>query len=605
MLKKIKDSISAWSFRKRIGIILVLFSIIPSILISQLTMYFYHQYIISSTSASVHGVVSANNSVLEMKFNQIEDISSQMLNRKEYYELFAGLNDEPVSEYMKRDRELEVLLGREFTVQDDIYETFFYLPEWIFGKKIEMNSNLMQITNSGLADAAARANGQPVWIAGYDYGKRIDSEYLQKKESYSYQYPITMVRKMNFQYNYYSEYHRLKEEEVPTLFVYILEPNIRKVYEDSLEYQENIYGISDSQNVIVSSNSERFAITQTIPEEISQYYGSSGYSTCRLDQEEYLLCYDTMENTEWFSWALVPMNRAIQDTVNHIRVIQILSLLACMLVSAFCAWKLSNTITKPVGHLIAATERVANGVFSADTPVPKGKDFKQLTEGFNHMEKEINRLIHENYEVTLREKETQLMALSLQINPHFLYNTLNTINMLAIQNDDEETSDLIVCLSEILQYTFRNTEEKILLVDEIGWLSNYLYIMSKRFTNVFQTIIDIDEELMECKVPRFFLQPLAENSILHGFRERQSGGILKILASREGDKIHFQVLDNGSGMEEESIRRHIVEAANDSRVGISNVHRRLMLIYGEKYRVEVVSKKGEGTGIHLYIPYEI
>lgn len=605
MLKKIKDNICAWSFRKRIGVILVLFSIIPSILISQLTMHFYHKYIISSTSASVHGVVAANNSVLEMKFNQIEDISSQMLNREEYYELFAGLGDKPVSEYMKRDRKLEILLAREFAVQDEIYESFLYLPGWIFGKKKDMNNNPVRIAESGFVEAAEEGEGQPVWIAGYDYGARMGSNYLQQKKSYSYQYPITMVRRMKFQYNYYSEYHRLKEEEAPVLFVYILESDIRKVYEGSVEYPDSIYGISDRNGVIVSSDSEYFQVSQTVPEGIAGHYGNSGYSVFEWNGEEYLLCYDMMENTDWFSWALVPMHKAIQRTVNHIRLIQLLSLIACMAVAALAAWKLSMTITKPVGRLLAATERAATGVFSADTPVPQGKDFKQLTEGFNHMEKEINRLIHENYEVTLREKETQLMALSLQINPHFLYNTLNTINMLAIQNDDEETSDLIVCLSEILQYTFRNTDEKILLVDEIGWLSNYLYIMSKRFTGVFETVIDIDEELMECKVPRFFLQPLAENAILHGFRERQSGGILKILASREDDAIHFRVLDNGSGMEEESIRKHIVEAANDSRVGISNVHRRLMLIYGEKYRVEVESKKGEGTAIHLYIPYEL
>ena len=221
------------------------------------------------------------------------------------------------------------------------------------------------------------------------------------------------------------------------------------------------------------------------------------------------------------------------------------------------------------------------------------------------MEKEISRLIHENYEIRLREKETQLKMLSIQINPHFLYNTLNTINMLAIRNGDEETSDLIVSLSEMLQYSLKNGEEKIRLEEEIAWLSNYLYIMTRRYSNVFQTEFDIDEELMECKVPKFFLQPLVENAIRHGFEGIKEGGLLRVTACREQDSIHFQVQDNGKGMDQKTIDHFITEGMNNDRIGLSNVHRRLLLIYGKRYRVSVESAPGQGTLLNLYLPYEL
>lgn len=606
MLKKLRRIIYDWSFRKRLGIILTLFTLIPSTLLAQLMMYFYQEDIISNTSVNMYAVVEANNNVLDMKLRQVEDISSQMLNSEDYYRLFLGIEDKPVSDYMEYDRKLRIELARQFTAQKDVYSSFLYTREWLFGKKDLMNLNKEGVEESGLIQIAMDAGGQPVWVAGYDFGSRIGSDFLQHKSAYEYQYPITMVRKMDFQYNYYSDYRRLSSEgEVPVLILYLLEKDIRKTYEGSLGYEGSMYGISDQNGIVLSSDSNQFPCAQKIPEEIGQYYGSSGFSSCIFNNQKFLLCYDMVEATGWFSWALVPLQQAIQDTVNRFRMVQILSLLVCILLSAVVAGLLSKMITVPVERLIKAANRVATGIFSADTPIPRGKDFKLLTESFNHMEEEINRLIHENYEISLREKETQLMALSMQINPHFLYNTLNTINMLAIANEDEETSDLIVSLSEMLQYTLKNRSEKIPLMDEMGWISNYIYIMSRRFEDVFQTQIDIREDVLECKVPKFFLQPLVENSILHGFREMKSGGILRILASREGDSVHFQIQDNGKGMDAETIRRSITQAANDGGIGISNVHRRLVLIYGEKYRVEVQSVPGEGTLLHLYIPFEV
>lgn len=606
MAGQVKNCIYGWSFRKRLGIILTLFTLIPSILITQLMMYFYKDDIIRNTSRNMHAVVEANNNVLDMKLGQVEDISSQMLNSEDYYRLFSEIEDKSVSDYLEIDRLLRVELARQFTVQKDIYSSVLYTGKWLFGKKDLMSLTQNVIEKLGFIEAAMEAGGQPVWIAGYDYGQKIESVFLQKKSAYEYQYPVTMVRKMDFQYNYNSVYKRLSSEgEVPVLVLFILEKDIRKTYEGSLGYEGSMYGISDQNGFVISSDSEQFPLAQKIPDEIAQYYGGSGFVNCRFQGQNYLLCYDMLERTGWFSWALVPLQRAIQDTVHRIRMVQLFSLLICILLSAAVAGLLSKMITVPVERLIRAANRVAGGVFSADTPVPRGKDFKLLTESFNHMETEINRLIHENYEISLREKETQLMALSMQINPHFLYNTLNTINMLAIANDDEETSDLIVSLSEMLQYTLKNRSEKIPLMDEIGWISNYIYIMSRRFTDVFQTQIDINEDVLECKVPKFFLQPLVENAIIHGFREMKSGGMLRILAAREGDRVHFQVQDNGKGMDEETIRKSITQAANDGGIGISNVHRRLVLIYGEKYRVKVQSRPGEGTLLHLYIPFEL
>ena len=173
------------------------------------------------------------------------------------------------------------------------------------------------------------------------------------------------------------------------------------------------------------------------------------------------------------------------------------------------------------------------------------------------------------------------------------------VSVLAIQNNDEETSDLIVDLSEMLQYTFRSFAEKTLLCDEIGWVSNYFHIMSKRYDNLFCTRMDIDENLEDALVPKLILQPLVENAILHGFRQTKKDGLLTILISGQEDKILFIIKDNGCGM------TCTQPDQGSGHVGLSNVHRRLSLLYGENYTFEISSAPGEGTCVRIRIPLEL
>ena len=606
MLKRISRRLLSLGFRQRIAVLLVMFTLIPSVVIQQAVRYIYENQIIKNVSEAVYSIVASNDNAIQMILQQAENTSQLMLNDESYYNAFAGIVDGTISDYIKCDREITLNLDREFLTQNYVYETFLYTEEWLYGKSSGMSFSLSGITASGLPQLAEEENGKVCWVACYDFGMAVKSDYLQQRDYYSYQYPITMVRKMDFQYNNQSDYRRLSSVgECPILFVYILESDLRGLYQDSVEYEGSMYGIADENGTVVSSDNDVYPIGSELPETIWKHAGKEGYENCVLDGREYLLCYHTLDNPTWFSWSLVPMDTLLKDSIQKTRQSQTILLGIFLFLSVAAAALFSKTITKPIRNLMEASQRAARGDFRADTPVPMEKEFHMLTKSFNHMEKEISRLIHENYEIRLREKETQLKMLSIQINPHVLYNTLNTINMLAIRNGDEETSDLIVSLSEMLQYSLKKGEEKIRLEEEIAWLSNYLYIMTRRYSNVFQTEFDIDEELMECKVPKFFLQPLVENAIRHGFEGIKEGGLLRVTACREQDSIHFQVQDNGKGMDQETIDHFITEGMNNDRIGLSNVHRRLLLIYGKRYRVNVESAPGQGTLLNLYLPYEL
>jgi len=606
MLKKLRNAISSIRFGSRVFIILILFTVIPLLFIQQMMMRLYEKYIINDTCNSTLSVVAANGKAIDTMLTGIEKTSQLMINSEFYYNIFSGSDQFTISDNIKNNRIITSEIAKQFSIYPEVCDAYLFTSQWLFGQNSIVSDNIDSVKQVGWDETARSYSGAPYWITGYDYGESIQSEYLVNKKEYDYRYLFTMVREMDFQYSYMGSYYRLPDKiEKPILVLHIKESSIRDIYKESINYEGSLYVLANEEGLVISSDNELFQIGNSVPEDIFCHYGGSGYITYTFNNMEYLLCYDTLMNENIMSFALVSMDVLLEDTIMNTRNLQTSLIILLILLSMGAAFLLSKSFTKPIYALVNASRRVAGGDFSANIPVPRERDFKVLTESFNHMETEISRLIYENYEITLREKETQLMALSMQINPHFLYNTLNTINMLSIKNSDEETSELIISLSEMLQYTFRNQSEKGVLSDEIAWISNYLFLMSKRFNDIFQTKMDIDEGLMDCKIPKLILQPLVENSVLHGFENRKAGGIIQIIIARQDEYIVIVVKDNGIGMEEDSLDRYIEASTADGHVGISNVHRRLKLLYEEKYKINIRSAAESGTEISILIPYEV
>lgn len=604
MLKKITRFFTSMQFGQKLFLILIVLSIVPLLIIQQALGHFYENQIIRATSDSTLSIVKANNSVLDAMLNGIETTSQLMLDNELYFSVFSSLDDLSVGDMMRYDRMISTEISKQFSTSSDVASTYLITSRWLFGSDSQcFPITLSGAQNAGYIQKAQRALGLPVWISGYDYPNAIGSDYLAKKLVLSARRPLTMVREMHFQYYSKGTYEKLSDHaEKPILVVQIPEKRLRLTYLNSVNYSGSIYGIANSDGTVISSDNNTFPLGSSLPAKMLDCFSSSGHMTCNLNGEVSLFCYDTLTDPGLLAFAFVPMHSLTQNTLSYSRQIQFVYVITTTILSVLISYFLSRTITKPIQTLTNAARRVAGGDFSANTPVPRGGDFKILTESFNHMEQEITRLIHENYEISLQEKETKLMALSAQINPHFLYNTLNTINMLALNNGDDETSELIVDLSEMLQYTFKSSSEKGVLSDEINWLSSYLCIMSRRYGDLFCTQMDIDEELMDYPVPKFILQPLVENAILHGFEGMKNGGILKLTIDQYNGLLRFQIEDNGKGMNPQELEQYTAALSHDGHVGISNVHRRLSLLYGEKYSISVQSASGQGTRITICFP---
>ncbi|WP_165972254.1 sensor histidine kinase [Paenibacillus piri] len=294
-----------------------------------------------------------------------------------------------------------------------------------------------------------------------------------------------------------------------------------------------------------------------------------------------------------------------------------------------------NRLLHPLRELVQGMRRMREGDFQIRLAVRSDDELGFMARGFNAMAENLDKLVKEVYERQLNEREAELTALQAQLNPHFLHNTLDTIYWKLYLQDDRETAKLVVSLSDMLRYALEPVDIRTTLHDEFTQIRNYLTIQNHRFGHELETVVQIEEELAQAPVPRLILQPLVENVFVHAFTEMAAGQVLIIRAYRgsvreekkEGgrekpDTIIVEIMDNGKGMTVEQING-VLEAARTARVhgdnpedlaprprggkrrihvGVRSVMRRLNLLYGEPYGLQIESKPGAGTVFRLFLP---
>ena len=278
---------------------------------------------------------------------------------------------------------------------------------------------------------------------------------------------------------------------------------------------------------------------------------------------------------------------------------------------------LSNRLIKPIAHLQSKMRQVKRGLFLERAKVTTSDEIGQLTEGFNTMIGEIDRLVKEVYETRLKEREAELQALQSQIHPHFLYNTLEMVNMLALQGNTRELSGVVTSLGKLLRYTVGHREQMVYVLDEVKFVEAYLRIQGMRLGDKLQAMIHIDSSFDYCVVPKLILQPLIENVIEHAMGQEPLH--LVLTASVDEEDLVLSVKDDGLGisgarlqeLEQQLYGSHSRPAADADQGGfgriqkglaLRNVHQRLRLLYGEPYGLTLDNTAERGVTVSLRLP---
>lgn len=282
-----------------------------------------------------------------------------------------------------------------------------------------------------------------------------------------------------------------------------------------------------------------------------------------------------------------------------------MSLLFVTVLAASLAFTLLaiRRLVAPTQDLLQSMQAFGEGNLDARVDYESRDEIGKIGKGYNQMADNIQNLLEKVYSLELANKEAEIEFLKMQINPHFLYNTLDTISWLGYINGSEEISDLAVSLAELLRSSIKSGDI-ITVREELQTVQGYLRIQRYRFEDRFSVEYDVSEDACFCYMPNFLLQPLIENSIMHGLENQLKKGVLRIQIHRE-DWLYFTVSDNGKGIDKEQIEQ-LMKQCKDMKsrtaIGLKNVYRRLQLLYGKDCRFVIESALDQGTIISFRIP---
>jgi two-component system sensor histidine kinase YesM len=344
--------------------------------------------------------------------------------------------------------------------------------------------------------------------------------------------------------------------------------------------------------------------------------GSGVYSVHGGDS---VVCYATSLVNGWILAAFVPIRTLTAESVSYMTIVWLLIAVNALIIITVMYFA-SRRVTKPyydlafwadnvsMGNLADVGDNADNNARSraavrsgtvgvGDGIGTKTDDVSRTISRFNSW---LDDMVQRNSEIASREQDAIISALEMQLNPHFLFNTLNIINLIAMEEGQDEISTMIVTLSGMMQHTIHLRGKFSKCAAEIEFLDKYVYLMTMRFADKFTLRYDVSPEALDAVVPKMLLQPFVENSILHGLADVESGGEIVIRAFTDEQMIVFQIEDNGAGLPPESL--HTMLYGSEDHIGCSNVNQRIQLIFGKDYGISVTSMRAP-TIVQLRFPY--
>ncbi|HEY5584437.1 MAG TPA: sensor histidine kinase [Ruminiclostridium sp.] len=302
---------------------------------------------------------------------------------------------------------------------------------------------------------------------------------------------------------------------------------------------------------------------------------------------------------------IMPVGKSLEKISNARRTVFLVSFF-CILAVLILSYITTRVFSRRISTIMHAIKKIRQGDLKTRIRLSLSKDeFYEISEGMNKMCSDLERYINRVYISELKQKSAQLMALQAQINPHFLYNTLEAIRMKANTSGATEAGDMILILSKL----FRNTIKEATIIDineEVESSMLYLKLFEIRYGNRLSVTFDIDNSILEYGIIRHVIQPIIENYIFHGFDSSSSNNTICIKACKEDEYIYISIIDNGTGIKENDLAviKNMLKSdcpTNTGSIGLTNVNERIKIIFGQECGIEILSNQDKGTTVKIKI----
>ncbi|GEM04749.1 histidine kinase [Halolactibacillus miurensis] len=364
---------------------------------------------------------------------------------------------------------------------------------------------------------------------------------------------------------------------------------------------DNHYTVVRAPNNLVIGTSNREGLDELLKTE-----GEAAF------QDDYVVQTETSGETGFSVTMLTPIERLTEDTSFLLSIILMSGTVGVMVFFIF-SFGLSTYITKPIMTLTQAMKKTHVGLLSQSPSSVSSIEINQLNSTYNQLVEETNYLIKMVYEKELVKSQTELKALQAQIQPHFLFNTLNALYWSLDEKGEEELADMVMSMSNLFRYTIakKDGDEWVSIKQEVNHLTDYMTVMKMRFGDRFRFKTEIDEALLSLDIPKLLIQPFIENAVMHGLNEKATDGIVTLSMTKINDDLVIAVKDNGLGMTDVRLRE--VQASlkhgftlntEGAGMALANIKHRLELYYNKEAArsLTIHSTKGKGTTITFTLP---
>lgn len=574
------------TIRQKFLFIYFILIVIPLCLLTILSYVKTATIIENQVTNSAMQVLEQTSSFLSYKMKNVIEISDTVFMNQEIQEVLTRdmasyTIIQQIDDYKKAGKFITDLQDSR-----DIYRIRLYVRDGLIYSNEKINFyNLNSIYGTDWYNKMAAYNGRVCWIPTHSF------TYLRQGSK-------NIISASRLIRNY-----KNTNEVIGVVSIDILTDSIREILQKAnLTKMGSIYLINEDGKVVTYSNEEP---NQNVLGYIKEIISNGPvWEKADINGQQSIVAKRGLENTEWNLIAVIPLNEVLHP-VYLLRNYMLVLMLIIGAIAYLLANYISDSSSRRIHYMIRTMKEVQTGKLDVKVPVDSKDEIGILQENFNYMIEKTNLLVDENYKMGKEVKNVELKALQAQINPHFLYNSLDLINWMAIMQKAQGISTMVNLLAKFYKLSLSKGKNTVSIADEIMHVKTYVQIQNKRFDDRIKFYINVDEEIYNYSILKIILQPLVENSILHGIQEKEDKtGTIEISGVFENDRIVLSVRDDGKGISEDYLRNLLNDDSidEDHGYGIKNINNRLKLYYGEGCGLTYKSSPGKGTLVEVRIP---
>lgn len=588
MKLKLKQFLDSTTLFVRVGSIMLITIILMSITISTITIRISKSTIANTFSKSNYKVLSQ----IAENFNE--------LNSK----IVTAMN------IVSESHDFQNFLRKDYMTQQNYYKTLYNINKTLKNYLSYQDSNGITICVVGINGESYVQNNDSMLLSSQELLKNpITNAALDDENHIFYQYYNSGFTKSSENCGGWVAikvlHDKYTKEIYGFVYAFINQEYLKKYYLPFVGNGNNISIIS-TNGTIVSSNltdqigtvdSELYNISQNIINNDLTYVDKKLNSSDTAILAKYLPTYN------FNIIGIIDKNIVLDEIYNTWQIIFIILLIA--LVFIIIIFFIIRKTTRPISILAMTMPKIINGDFNNHLSLRGSVEVRELCSAFNYMLDGLNSYIDQERKIQKEKRKAEISALQMQINPHFIYNTLSSIKWLVWQENKSKASEVIDAFISLLRNTISNKNEMITISEEIENLKNYVLINHVRYGDKINVSFFIMPECEKYIIPKLILQPFIENSFFHAFTDKDSGSI-HVFVNKNEENIICEIIDNGIGMTTEELKKIYSTTHkknnNFTSIGINNVNDRIKLIYGDSYGINITSQPEKGTIVKLSFP---